>query len=177
MKLILTKSFNDQVIEGDRVSSILWTPDQKYRHGIYGLENGNGNWLMLKGNDWLIVEADDQIINGDDFVKFNTGKIIFRGTSEELANTDYCQNMATEDEHSAYHWALLIGNNDVMINRINHSKYAYFWAMNIGNNDVMLPKVTEPEYAYYWAANIGDVDIMMPFFENDEIFMECWKEL
>jgi hypothetical protein len=65
------------------------------------------------------------------------------------------------DNEYAYHWAMDIGNQDIMISRITDSFYAYHWAMDIGNQDIMIDRVTDSEYAYCWARDIGNQDIMI----------------
>ncbi len=61
----------------------------------------------------------------------------------------------------AYRWARNIGNEDIMIDKINESEWAYTWATVIGNQDIMIDKINESEWAYWWASDIGNKDIMI----------------
>lgn len=61
----------------------------------------------------------------------------------------------------AYQWALLIGDRDVMIDRVTDSEWAYRWARDIGDADVMIDRVTESYWAYMWALFIGNHDVML----------------
>jgi len=156
---------------GDRVTCPDWNPEPICGYGLYGLKECNGDWGLLKGHDWLIIDADDQIVDIDEYkCKFNTGVILFRGTEEELANSEY-PNKLNLNSGSAYNWAYYIGNHDIMINKIDNSEDAYYWALHIGNKDVMINKIDNSEDAYLWARDIGNRDIM-----KEKITKECWIE-
>ena len=169
MTLVLRKCYKDgssrngfkygQV--GERVVCPDWDPKPKCGNGLHALKEGNGNWLLLEGDDWLIINTDDLVVDiNEDKCKFNTGIILFRGIAKQLANSEFPHKLKLNEE-SAYEWALFIGNRDVMINKINTSKYAYLWARNIGNKDIMINKITESQWAYEWARYIGNKDIMI----------------
>ena len=146
---------------GEIVTAPDWNPIPYCGNGLHGLLEGNGAWSLLEGDEWLVIEANEEdIVNIDDNkCKFSTGKIVFRGTDTELANSEFPHKFNL-DENSAYHWAYFIGNRDIMINKIYSSKWAYWWARYIGNRDVMIEKIKLESYAYEWAINIGDRDIM-----------------
>ena len=36
-----------------------WHPKSECGNGLHGLKEGNGDWSLLDGNDWLIIGADD----------------------------------------------------------------------------------------------------------------------
>ena len=170
---------------GDIATCPDWNPNPRCGNGLHGLKEGNGDWNLLSGDDWLVIETNDEdVVNIDkDKCKFRTGKILFRGSDTELANSEFpaklnlnskcaylwafyignhdvMMHKITESEW-AYNWAFYIGNHDVMMHKITDSKFAYYWALNIGNEDVMIDKITESKYAYYWALNIGNEDVMI----------------
>ena len=169
MTLVLRKCWQDgsssnrfkygQVRE--RVICPDWEPEPICGHGLHGLLKGNGDWRLLEGSDWLVIDADDQIVNIDnDKCKFNTGVILFRGTAEELSKSEFPHKFNLNSE-SAYQWAMHIGNHDIMINKITDPKYAYRWAISIGNIDLMFDKISSSEAAYLWAVDIGNRDVMI----------------
>ena len=147
---------------GDIATCPDWNPKPECGNGLHGLKEGNGNWALLEGDDWLIIEANDEdVVNIDkDKCKFRTGKILFRGTAEDLSKSEFPAKLNLNSK-CAYNWAFYIGNEDVMMHKITDSEWAYHWALNIGNHDIMMHKITESEFAYYWASNIGNKDIMM----------------
>ena len=154
---------------GERVTCPDWDPKPECGHGLHGLKEGNGDWELLEGHDWLIIDADDQIVDIDEEkCKFNTGVILFRGTAEELANSEY-PNKLNLNSQSAYQWARHIGNHDIMMHKITESEDAYCWAKYIGNYDIMINKITNSGHAYEWAVTIGNEDIMI----NKIIDSEC----
>ncbi len=144
---------------GDTVTAPNWSPKPECGNGLHGLKQGNGEWELLKGNQWLVIEADEEdIVDIDnDKCKFRTGKILYRGDKEGLHQ--YAPVMAT-DSYSAYCWAKDIGNKDIMIDRVTKSEDAYYWASEIGDREIMLDRVAESQYAYAWALDIGDKEIM-----------------
>ena len=158
---------------GDRVTCPDWNPLPYCGNGLHGLKEGNGNWTLLDGIDWLIIDADDQIVDIDESkCKFNTGIILFRGTSEELSKSEF-PNKLNLNSNAAYYWARDIGNHDIMISKIKNSYYAYFWAKDIGNHDVMISKINDSYWAYQWALNIGNHDVMMHKI-TDSYYAYCW---
>jgi len=167
MTLVLSKCFKNDVRFvskkiGDRVVSLNWKPESKYEKSLCGLKDGNGDWGNLYGDEWLIIDADDQIVDVDeDKCIFNTGVILFRGTAEELANSEFPAKFTNLNSQAAFYWAYRIGNKDLMINKIADSKYAYLWAINFCNHEIMMHKITDSEFAYAWAYNIGNCDIMI----------------
>jgi hypothetical protein len=145
---------------GATVTAPVWDPTPECGHGLHGLKQGNGDWLLLEGDDWLVIESNKKnVVDIDDCkCKFRTGKILYRGEKEGLHK--YASVMATESQ-SAYHWAREIGDREIMIGRVTDSLSAYCWAKQIGDREIMIDRVTEPTYAYYWARNIGDRKIMI----------------
>ena len=136
---------------GDIVTAPDWNPKPYCGNGLHGLLEANGEWMLLYGDDWLVIEADkkDVVFIDKNKCKFHTGKILFRGSKQELANSEFPTRFNVNSEN-AYNWAMEIGNHDVMINKINNSELAYWWAKFIGNQDVMKPKITAPYYIDLW---------------------------
>jgi len=137
--------------EGDIVTCPDWNPIPKCGNGLHGLLEGNGNWILLEGIDWLVIEAEtEDIVNIDEHkCKFRTGKILFRGSRNELKNSEF-KTKLNLNEDAAYQWTKFIGNHDLMINKIESSYYAYLWALTFGDRDIMKPKITDPQYINLW---------------------------
>lgn len=153
---------------GDVVTCPDWSPEPKCGHGLHGLLEGNGNWRLLLGDDWLVIEAkeEDIVIIDNNKCKFRTGEIVFRGTTTELRISEFASKFINLNSVSAYDWALHIGNRDIMMHKINNSYDAYFWARDFGNRDVMINKITNSWIAYLWARDFGNHDVMMPKINN-----------
>ena len=107
-----------------------WNPEPKCGNGLHGLLEGNGNWLLLEGSDWFVIEAktEDIVEIDKDKCKSRTGKILFRGTTEKLRKSEFSAKFNNLNSHAAYCWAINIGNIDLMINKVTDSKWAYHWA-------------------------------------------------
>ena len=167
MVLILRKCKNDgssshgfvygQV--GDTVTAPVWDPKPECGNGLHGLKQGNGEWDLLEGDDWLVIEADenDVVDIDDEKCKFRTGKIVHRGNSEGLH--EYAPVMAT-DSASAIWWAFHIGDREIMRDRVTESEHACFWAQYIGDREIMIDRVVDSKWAYKWAVYLGDKEIM-----------------
>ena len=160
---------------GDVVTCPDWNPEPKCGNGLHGLLEGNGEWALLEGVDWLVIEAEtEDIVNIDnEKCKFKTGKILFRGSNTELANSEFPHKLNLNSE-AAFNWASNIGNKDLMINKITDSRHAYYWARRIGNHDVMINKITDSKYAYYWALHIGNHDVMKERITDPE-YIQLWN--
>ena len=160
---------------GDIVTAPDWDPKPECGNGLHGLLEGNGNWDLLVGSDWLVIEANESdIVNIDNQkCKFRTGKILFRGTANQLINSEF-PNKFNLNEHSAFNWAYFIGNKDIMIGKIASSYWAYKWAYNIGDKDVMINKITESKWAYWWAYFFGNYNVMKPKV-TDQIDILLWN--
>jgi len=144
---------------GDTVTAPDWDPTPECGKGLHGLKQGNGDWGLLQGDDWLVIEANDEDVVDIDKnkCKFRNGKILYRGDKEGLHQ--YANVMAT-DSRPAYEWASCIGDREIMRDHITESQYAFYWANSIGDREIMRERVTDSEYAYFWARNIGDKEIM-----------------
>ena len=154
---------------GERVYAPDWRPNPYCGNGLHGLKEGNGDWGLLEGDDWLIIDADDQIVDIDEYkCKFNTGVILFRGTQKQLANSEFPKKLKLNEE-PAYEWALYIGNKNIMSKKIRSEEYAYLWARDVRTNkNLMINKIKSDEYAYKWAKYIGDRDVMIKKIKSEE---------
>jgi hypothetical protein len=180
MALILRKCFKDGSSSrgfiygqtGDIVTAPIWDPTPKCGNGLHGLKQGNGDWFLLIGDDWLVIEADEKdIVDIDEQkCKFRTGKILYRGDKEGLHQ--YASVMAT-DSVPAFYWATVIGDKEIMRDRVTESQWAYVWAKYIGDKEIMIDRVTESQWAYCWAKVIGDREIMRDRITDSE-WAFCW---
>ena len=163
---------------GDIVTCPDWDPKPECGNGLHGLLEGNGDWHLLEGDDWLVIEANESdIVNIDDEkCKFRTGKILFRGSVEQLANSEY-PNKLNLNSRSAYCWARRVGNHDIMIHKITESRDAYHWARNIGNHDIMIDKIIDSYYAYLWACDIGNHDVMIDKINDSQSAYEWARNI
>jgi len=104
---------------------------------LYGLKEGNGAWHLLQGDTWLVFEVKSKIIDYGDKCKFKTGKILFRGSTKQLAKSEFPHKLKLNEE-SAFQWALNIGNKNIMSKKIKSEQCAYEWAKYIGNKSEMI---------------------------------------
>jgi hypothetical protein len=144
---------------GDTVTAPNWDPKPECGNGLHGLKQGNGDWDLLHGVDWLVIEANDEdtVDIDNEKCKFRTGKILYRGDVEGLHQ--YASVMAT-NSRSAFCWARDIGDHEIMKERVIESEWAFNWAINFGDHEIMRDRVTESKWAYYWAIYSGDKEIM-----------------
>ena len=171
-----------------------WSPELECGNGLHCLENGQGDWELLDGYYWAVLEYDsaDRVNIDDQKAKVSKCKIVFLSESPEgllkffdwksfdsetayewarnIGNKDIMINRITESEW-AYHWAVSIGNKDIMIDRITESGWAYEWAKNIGNKDKMIDRITKSHWAYWWAVNIGDFHEMLVKFPQINVMI------
>jgi len=149
-----------------------WNPNPEREGGLYGLLEGRGDWDLLKGVEWLVIEADenDIVIIDDDKCKFRKGKILYRGDKSGLSRFLDRLNF---DSRSAYHWAYHIGDLEVMRDKVIDSEWAYKWALNIGDLEVMRDRITDSKWAYKWALNIGDREDMRDRITDSKCAYKC----
>jgi hypothetical protein len=177
---------------GETVTAPIWSPSKMCGKGLHGLRNGNGEWSLLDGDDWLVIEAleEDVVDIDEDKCKFRTGKIIFRGDKSGLHK--FAPLLANTSK-SAYRWATTIGDHHIIKNRIIEPEWAYRYALFVMNNSTLplgektwfkkffffsLPKnkalekmkkmIIDSEWAYQWAKVIGDREIMRDRVTNSE---------
>ena len=75
----------------DIVTATDLNPEPICGNGLHGLLEGNGDWLLLNGNNWLVIEANkEDIVKIDkNKCKFRTGKILFSGTTNQLSRSEF----------------------------------------------------------------------------------------
>ena len=131
------------------------------RGDLYCLLNAKGNWNLLSGEYWAVLEFDekDMVLIDNEKCKVKKCKIIFLSENPEgmLKFFDH----EKFDSATAFKWASFVGNKDIMISKISESRWAYVWAKDIGNEDIMIDRITDSFWAYFWAKNIGNQDIMI----------------
>ena len=137
-----------------------WNPAAECGGGLHMLPEGIGDYELLYGHYWCVVEFDEnQMVRIDDQkAKVPECKIVYLSESPEGLKDFFDFNKF--DSETAYYWAHYIGDKEIMIDRITDSQYAYWWALYIGDVEVMRDRITESKYAYLWARNIGDKEIM-----------------
>ena len=165
--------YNDFVwpleVGADEVEAPDWNSKQERGGGLHCLPNAKGEWNILYGHYWAVLEFDER-----DMVQF-----VLKKSKLEISKVKKCKIVFLSenpngmlkffdhekfDSETAFYWAYRIGNKDIMIDKITESKWAYYWAGNIGNKDIMISKIVESEWAYYWARFIGNKDIMVEKF-------------
>ena len=148
-----------------------WNPQAFCGGGLHCLPNAIGNWNLLDGHYWVVLEFDEK-----NKVQIDTGKckarkckIVFLSKNPEGLLQFFDHEKFNSE--TAYWWATKIGNKDIMIDRITESKWAYYWAYFFGNKDIMISKVVESDWAYMWALYIGDEDIMIDRITDKDIMV------
>lgn len=137
-----------------------WNPAPECGGGLHVLPEAIGDYDLLDGHYWCVVEFDEnQMVRiGHDKAKVPECKIVYlskkRNKLKDFFDFDKFNSL------SAYGWACYIGGKKAMINKITDSEYAYLWACHIGHKKIMRDRITNSEYAYWWARNIGDKEIM-----------------
>jgi hypothetical protein len=146
---------------GAEVEAPDWNPKQICGGGLHCLPNARGDWYLLEGDYWAVLEFDekDKVQIDSDKCKVKKCKIVF--LSEKTEGILKYFDVNKFDSRTAYFWARNIGNQDIMIDRITNSYYAYCWAANLGDRDKIINRIKDPIWAFYWACNFGDRDIMI----------------
>lgn len=156
-----------------------WSPEPKCGNGLHLLPNAQGNWNLLHGHYWVVVEYDptDLVMIDGEKGKVPKCKIVEIQDPENFDSDKLLSyfDWSKFDSRNAYCWAFSIGNHDVMIDKITDPEWAYWWALYIGNRDVMIDRVTDPAWAYIWARAIGDEDVMKSRI-TDSFWIEEWNE-
>ena len=178
---------------------------------LKGLYQGTGNWSTLEGVEWLVIDVqeEDIIRNNNGACQFVRGKVVYHGEHtwpgsltkrmNEEGLHKYASVMAL-DSHSARQWAELIGDMEIMRDRITNSNIALYWAEKFGDREIMIKHINEPEsayfwaknwpedrdkvrkfvttseYAFYWAKRIGDVAAMYPLIKEPEWALSWARE-
>jgi hypothetical protein len=159
-----TNCYNDFVwplTVGAEVVAPDWNTARDCGGGLHCLPNAQGDWTLLRGEYWAVLEFDekDMVQIGLNKCKVKKCKIVFLSENHEGMLTFF--DASKFDSRTAYFWAKNIGNLKIMIDRITTSYYAYLCAMYIGNREIMIDRITDSLWAYLWAMNIGNRDIMI----------------
>lgn len=138
-----------------------WNSEPKCGGGLHLLPEAIGNYFLLKGHYWCVVEFDEtKMVNIDNHTsKVPECKIVYLSESPDTLAQYF--DLDKFDSRTAFYWAYFIGNKDIMIDKITDSEYAYLWTLYIGDDNVMIDRITESREAYYWAKSIGNRDIMI----------------
>ena len=148
-----------------------WNPEPVCGGGLHILPEGVGNYFLLEGDYWCVVEFDEEkmVRIGIDKAKVPECKIVYLSETPDGLKDFFDFNKF--DPETIYRWAYRIGDRAIMRDKITDSHYAYLWACNIGDKNIMRDRITESAYAYYWAINKGDVEIM-----RNKVTEPYWKE-
>jgi hypothetical protein len=175
---------------------------------LKGLYQGTGDWSTLKGREWLVIDVQEEDIlkNDKGVCEFKKGKVLYHGEDtwpgsrtkrmNEEGLHEYAAVMAL-GSYSALQWAKLIGDREIMRDRVTYSRTAFFWAEEFGDKEVMIERIndevtaylwarkwpgdsdklrkfiTTSEYAFYWARDVGDVHVMHSLI-NDPSWALSW---
>jgi hypothetical protein len=169
------------------------------KHGfLKGLYQGTGNWSTLEGVEWLVIDVqeEDIIRNNNGACQFVRGKVVYHGEhtsaslwwpSREGGPGSLTKSMNEEglhkyasvmalDSYSAMKWAELIGDREIMRDRITDSRTAFFWAEKFGDKEVMIEHINDEASAYLWALKWpGDSDKVRKFVTTSE-YAFCWAK-
>ena len=143
-----TNIYNDFVwpLEvGAEVEAFDWNPKPIYGGGLYCLPNAQGDWTTLNGDDWAVIEFDekDMVLIGVNKYKVRKCKIVFLSEHPKGKGMDRFFDFEKFDSESAYFWALFIGNQDQLVDRITESEWACYWANFIGNQEQLIARFPE----------------------------------
>jgi hypothetical protein len=173
---------------GAEVAAPDWNSESEYG-GLYLLPDAQGDYVLLDGDYWAVVEFDESTMvrienlkakvprckivhlsaNTDGLfeffkdVKFDSQSAFF--WAREIGNREHMRKFITESEW-AYEWARYIGDREQMRQFITDSEHSYLWAKYIGDHEYMRQFVTDQQWAYYWARDIGDTELMRQFITH-----------
>ena len=128
-----------------------WNPDHFCGGGLHCLPNAKGNWGLLWGAYWAVVEFDEK-----DMVQIDTGKckvrkckIVFLSEKPEgmLKFFDH----EKFDSKTAFEWAYYIGNKDVMIDII--TEWCYYFDLYLNIHNITKDGDDEEKYWLFKASN------------------------
>jgi hypothetical protein len=145
------KNFAWPLDVGSRVRAPTWNRAKNRSGGLLCLPNAQGNWGLLKGDCWVVLEFSRwNMVRIDPWsCKVKKCKIVFRHENPAGMITFFDINKF--DSRSAYYWALNVGDHDIMIDKITDIYYAYCWGRYIGNLDEMIDRIAasdaDPEYS------------------------------
>jgi hypothetical protein len=128
---------------GTEVEAPDWNPEPKCGGGLHCLPNANGNWWLLEGEYWAVLEFDekDMVQIDNEKCKVKKCKIVFLSENPEGMLKFF--DVSKFDSHSAYYWTFRIGNRDIMIDCVKKARWAMLWAYFIGDKEVMFQRFPE----------------------------------
>ena len=132
-----------------------WNPKSECGGGLHMLPNGIGNYDLLEGDLWAVVEFDEAemiVIDGNK-AKVPSCKIVYL-SEDPPKYTDWFNGVPRSE--TAYRWAMSVGDKEYMKQFVTDSENAYYWAEDIGDRKHMKQFVTDSYWAYKWAVDIGD---------------------
>jgi hypothetical protein len=143
-----------------------WNPEPECGGGLHCLPNAKGQWGLLSGEYWTVLEFNekDMVKIDGDKCKVKKCKIVF--LSENPKGMLKFFNANKFNSETAFLWAYYIGDRKIMIDRVVSSYYAYEWAADIGNKKIMRDRITNSNEAYKWALHFGDRKIMIDRITN-----------
>jgi hypothetical protein len=128
---------------GAEVEASDWVRARVCGGGLHCLPNAQGNWSLLEGEYWVVLEFDekDMVQIGNGKCKVRKCKIVFLSENPEGLLEYFDVNKF--DSETAFRWAVNIGNREIMLGRITSSYYGYLWVDSIGDKEIMGKKFPE----------------------------------
>ena len=140
-----------------------WNSEAECGGGLHMLPNATGDYDLLEGDLWAIVEFDEatMVQIGEDKAKVPECKIVYLSEVPPKF-TDWFTH--EPDSRNAYYWAREVGDTEYMKQFITESRWAYYWAMCVCSDiEYMKQFIAESRWAYYWARDIGAREHMKQF--------------
>jgi hypothetical protein len=153
---------------GATATAPYWNPEPECGGGLHVLPNAQGDYILLQGHYWAVVQFDES-----ELVMIDSGKgkvpsckiVHISETTDGLF--DFFKGVQS-DSQSAFGWAKMIGDREHMRQFVTEPRWAYYWARKFGDREHMMQFVTDPVWAYMWASDIGDREHMKQFISESE---------
>ena len=118
---------------GAEVEAPDWNTIRECGGGLHCLPNATGNWYLLDGEYWAVLEFDEK-----DMVQVDSGK----------CKVKKCKI------------AFLSENPEGMLQFFDHEKFdpetARYWAYYVGDREKMIDKISEPGWVYEWITSFSN---------------------
>ena len=136
-----------------------WDKTPKCGGGLHFLPEAHGDWTLLLGHYWCVIEYDDELAVDIDGQKSKVPncKIVYLSESPTEIRK-FFPDWSPRNSEEAYYWALNIGDREEMKQHITEAEWAYYWARGIGDREEMKQHITEAEWAYCWARDIDGME-------------------
>lgn len=133
-----------------------WNPKPECGGGLHLLPEATGDYLLLDGHYWCVVEFDEsQMVRIDgDKAKVPECRIVY--LSENTDGLRKFFNFNKFDSETAYKWALKIGDREIMRDKITHNCHAYLWAFYIGDREIMRERIIDPFWINKFDKKFGE---------------------